>query len=61
MNLDFRLVAQTNAMMYEERTKLWHDKHIIARNAKLGSSVIVLFQAAVISSSNLDGLDYYCS
>lgn len=36
-NMDeFRLDAYANATMYKERTKLWYDKHILARHFEPG-------------------------
>lgn len=33
---EFRSDAYSNDKLYKERTKLWHDKHILAQNFEPG-------------------------
>ncbi|XP_047256107.1 uncharacterized protein LOC124888859 [Capsicum annuum] len=47
----FRLHAYENARLYKERTKRWHDKHIVTQNFKLGQ-LVLLFNARLKLRSN---------
>ena len=38
---EFRLEAYENAKLYKERTKKWHDKHILKREFCVGEKVLV--------------------
>ncbi|XP_037492791.1 uncharacterized protein LOC119369903 [Jatropha curcas] len=38
---EMRLHAYENAKIYKDRTKQWHDKHIILRNLKVGQQVLL--------------------
>ena len=38
---ELRLDAYENARIYKEKTKLWHDRHIIRRDFKLGDQVLL--------------------
>ena len=38
---EFRLNSYENAKIYKERTKRWHDKHILKREFKAGDQVLL--------------------
>ena len=38
---EFRLKSYENARIYKERTKRWHDKHILKREFKAGNQVLL--------------------
>eukprot|EP00257_Ricinus_communis_P028363 XP_025015777.1 uncharacterized protein LOC112537085 [Ricinus communis] len=38
---EFRLTSYENAKIYKERTKRWHDKHILKREFKTGDQVLL--------------------
>ena len=38
---EFRLDAYENAKLYKERTKRWHDKHLIKRDFMVGDKVLL--------------------
>ena len=38
---EFRLDAYENARIYKERTKRWHDKHIVRRELEVGQKVLL--------------------
>ena len=38
---EFRLDAYENAKLYKERTKRWHDKHLIKRDFIVGDKVLL--------------------
>ena len=38
---DFRLEAYENAKLYKERTKRWHDKHIVRHEFKVKDKVLL--------------------
>ena len=38
---EFRLNAYENAKLYKERTKRWHDKHLIKRDFMVGDKVLL--------------------
>ncbi|XP_055823310.1 uncharacterized protein LOC129891854 [Solanum dulcamara] len=38
---EFRLHAYANAELYKEKTKRWHDKHIVTRTFKPGQKVLL--------------------
>ena len=38
---EFRLNSYENAKIYKERTKRWHDKHIIKKEFKEGDHVLL--------------------
>ena len=38
---EFRLDAYENAKLYKERTKRWHDKHVIKRDFMIGDKVLL--------------------
>ncbi|XP_052171585.1 uncharacterized protein LOC127787563 [Diospyros lotus] len=38
---EFRLNAYENAKLYKEKTKYWHDKHILKRNFEIGQQVVL--------------------
>ena len=38
---EFRLDAYENAKLYKERTKKWHDKHLIKRDFMIGDKVLL--------------------
>ena len=38
---EFRLNSYENAKIYKERTKRWHDKHIIKKEFKKGDHVLL--------------------
>jgi hypothetical protein len=38
---ELRIDAYENARIYKERTKKWHDKHILKRNFKSGDLVLL--------------------
>ena len=38
---EFRLEAYENAKLYKERTKRWHDKHLVRRDFKIGNKVLL--------------------
>ncbi|XP_055835144.1 uncharacterized protein LOC129903617 [Solanum dulcamara] len=38
---EFRLHAYENAKLYKEKTKQWHDKHIVTQNFKPGQKVVL--------------------
>jgi len=38
---EFRLNAYENAKFYKEKTKYWHDKHILKRNFEIGQQVLL--------------------
>ncbi|XP_037495506.1 uncharacterized protein LOC119370775 [Jatropha curcas] len=38
---EMRLSAYESAKIYKDRTKQWHDKHIIMRNLKVGQQVLL--------------------
>lgn len=55
---ELRIKTYTNAKLYNERTKVWHDKHILAQNFDPGHNVysIILDQGYSLVSLNVDGL-----
>ena len=38
---EFRLEAYENVKLYKERTKRWHDKHLVRREFKIGDKVLL--------------------
>ena len=38
---EFRLNSHENAKIYKERTKKWHDKHIMKKKSKEGDQVLL--------------------
>ncbi|XP_015168573.1 uncharacterized protein [Solanum tuberosum] len=38
---EFRLHAHENAKLYKEKTKMWHDKHIVPHTFTLGEKVLL--------------------
>ena len=38
---EFRLEAYENVKLYKERTKRWHDKHLVRREFKIGNKVLL--------------------
>ena len=38
---EFRLGTYENAKLYKERTKRWHDKHLVKREFKVGNKVLL--------------------
>ena len=38
---EFRLDAYENTRIYKERTKRWHDKHLVKREFQVGQKVLL--------------------
>lgn len=56
---ELRNDAYESSRIYKERTKKWHDKHILRREFSLGETVCSMIQDSISSlgNSNRDGTD----
>ena len=50
---EFRLEAYENATIYKERTKRWHDKHLVRREFKVGNKVLLFNSRLKVFPSKL--------
>ncbi|XP_031127538.1 uncharacterized protein LOC116029630 [Ipomoea triloba] len=50
---EFRLDAYENAQIYKEKTKKWHDKHILKREFVSGDKVLLFNSRLIVSGDKV--------